>query len=234
MEIGISHIIYNVYLYISYIGRLLFQTSSGCGVFVGRGVNKRELLIFPRLPSHDPPSPSALLLLPPMTMKDATNATASPEEEIIFGIAASIAEATAIPVTTTYEATAIPATTTYYEATAIPVTTTYVEPNTSTQPPVIIPPQATLSITTSYPPPSCQDGGRWGTVRVRGPKTWATCAVVSYFFCLFLLPCCGLFALCCPFDDEVVYVVDGKVYNRLGSYLGPMRKYNIRPLRYRG
>jgi hypothetical protein len=188
------------------------------------GVNKRELLIFPRLPSRARPTFTISLIVTTTHDHERRNQCYR-----ITGRGNHIR-----PVTTTYEATAIPATTTYYEATAIPVTTTYVEPNTSTQPPVIIPPQATLSITTSYPPPSCQDGGRWGTVRVRGPKTWATCAVVSYFFCLFLLPCCGLFALCCPFDDEVVYVVDGKVYNRLGSYLGPMRKYNIRPLRYRG
>jgi hypothetical protein len=80
---------------------------------------------------------------------------------------------------------------------------------------------------TSNPPPGCPAGGVWGSTKLIGSKTWSICAIVSVVTCFFILLPCGLFALCCPCDDETVYTVNGNVFNMRGQCLGPASNYKV-------
>lgn len=84
------------------------------------------------------------------------------------------------------------------------------------------------SQTTSYPPPGVADGGTWGSIKKTGGTTWALCAAISLVGCMVTLFPCGIFAFCCPCDDKDAYVVNRKVYDHNGNYLGPVNRFDFR------
>mmetsp|Transcript_14848 Transcript_14848/g.24560 ORF Transcript_14848/g.24560 Transcript_14848/m.24560 type:complete len:175 (+) Transcript_14848:185-709(+) len=76
-------------------------------------------------------------------------------------------------------------------------------------------------ITTSgdrpHPPPfGLPEGGTWGTNTHHGSKTCSTSAVCC--ICCGGIPAC---IICCfPFDKRRVYMIDRKVYDANGSFIG--------------
>jgi len=95
------------------------------------------------------------------------------------------------------------------------------QPSTTTVPP---PPQNN----TSHPPPGVANGGTWGSVKHAGGMTWACCVGISILSCLVTMFPCGVFVFCCPCDEKDAYVVNGKVYNHNGDYLGHVSKMEFR------
>jgi len=65
------------------------------------------------------------------------------------------------------------------------------------------------------PPPGCKEGGLWGTHIYSGSTTKMISCLACLFFCL---P--GLLVLLCPQDKKDAYLVDNKVYDAAGTYLG--------------
>lgn len=84
------------------------------------------------------------------------------------------------------------------------------------------------SQTTSFPPPGVPDGGTWGSIKKTGGNTWALCAAISFVGCMLTAFPCGIFAFCCPCDDRDAYLVNRKVYDHNGTYLGPVTRFDFR------
>lgn len=82
--------------------------------------------------------------------------------------------------------------------------------------------------TTSYPPPGVADGGTWGSIKHSGGGTWALCAVISIVGCMVTLFPCGVFAFCCPCDEKDAYLVNHKLYDHNGRYLGKVNNFDFR------
>lgn len=101
-----------------------------------------------------------------------------------------------------------------------------VRPTTTTTTVTHVP--ATTRTTTSHPPPGVPDGGVWGSVRHAGQGTWALCGILSVVGCLVFLFPCGVFALCCPCDDKDAYLVNRKVYDHNGRFLGNVNRFHFR------
>jgi hypothetical protein len=138
------------------------------------------------------------------------------EEEINLGIQ----ETQAVPfATATPTGTAPSEPYAKAEPTTVATTSTYT-PTTST-----FTPSATATVTATTQqgaqvPPNAPPGGHWINKKYIGAATWSTCAIVSCVTCfLFLLPC-GLWALLCPCDQKLVYVVHGKAYDGQGQVVG--------------
>jgi hypothetical protein len=87
---------------------------------------------------------------------------------------------------------------------------------------------ATTQSTTSHPPPGVPDGGIWGSVRHTGGGTWALCGILSVVGCMVFLFPCGIFALCCPCDEKDAYLVNRKVYDHNGKFLGNVNRFHFR------
>jgi len=98
-------------------------------------------------------------------------------------------------------------------------------PSTTTTTVTHVPPP---SHNTSYPPPGVADGGTWGTIKHSGGNTWGLCAAISIVGCMVTLFPCGVFAFCCPCDEKDAYVINRKVYNHNGQYLGPVSRFDFR------
>lgn len=66
---------------------------------------------------------------------------------------------------------------------------------------------------------------------IRGRNSHVGGATIACAICslLFFLP--GLLVLCCPCDERKVYLVDGKIYDEEGRYLGPSGTLNFQPTR---
>jgi hypothetical protein len=106
-------------------------------------------------------------------------------------------------------------------------TSAYYEP-VSTSPPTVTPAVVKNIRRTSNPPPSCPDGGQWGTLQYTGGKTCALTGIGCFL--------CGIFSLlflACPIDEKDAYCVNGKLYDAAGIYIGLARSNSFIPLKRR-
>mmetsp|Transcript_241 Transcript_241/g.301 ORF Transcript_241/g.301 Transcript_241/m.301 type:complete len:197 (+) Transcript_241:76-666(+) len=82
-----------------------------------------------------------------------------------------------------------------------------------------VPPPPTNSVlSSSFPPPGAPDGGTWGKRKEAAEQTWLVCALLCFAFGPFAA--FGLPAFCCPCDEKDAYMVNGKIYNTTGHYVG--------------
>ncbi len=107
--------------------------------------------------------------------------------------------------------------------------------------------------TTRPPPPGVPPGGRWVKLRGVGGNSefslcsktvgfvscpqffswnvmcssqcqaWLSCGIISAVFCIFMCFPCGVWAFCCPCDEESAYLVNGKLFDEGGGMIGSSR-----------
>jgi hypothetical protein len=97
---------------------------------------------------------------------------------------------------------------------------------TTNEPPVAMP--AVQSSLSSNPPRGVEDGGVWGENRYAGNNT----NFAAFIGCLLV----GFFGLCicfCPQDSRDAYLVNGKVYDASGAFIGRQQNVIFVPARSR-
>lgn len=113
----------------------------------------------------------------------------------------------------------------------LPSTTQQLVQKASIKPIMSSPAKPTASATvtasaTAAPPRGVEAGGQWGKNKYSGQWTQAAACFGCLCFCL---P--GLLILCCPFDERDAYMVNGKIYDAGGQYIGSTGETKFIPAR---